>query len=256
MDLVITGKSEKICFMTINRPDKQNALSLELMQEMKQKLDLIANDKDIQVLIIRGKGKAFCSGHDLRELVGKNDISYYQHIFSTCSELMQAIAKLPQPVIAMVHGVATAAGCQLVASCDLAIADEHAMFATPGVKIGLFCSTPMIPLIRLIGRRRALDMLLTGRFVSAEEAKNFGLINKVVSIDELEKETKKLALTIANYSRFTIQFGKRAFYDQLDLCERDAYTYGIKAISKNCMNHDAQEGMRAFLEKRKPQWKT
>ncbi len=256
MDLVLTEKSENICFMTINRPEKRNALSLELMVEMKQKLDLIATDKDISVLIIRGKGKVFCSGHDLSELIGENDVSYYHHIFSTCSELMQAIAKLPQPVIAMVHGVATAAGCQLVASCDLAIADESAMFATPGVKIGLFCSTPMVPLIRVIGRRRALDMLLTGRFVSAEEARDFGLVNNVVSIDALEKETRKLALTIANYSRFTVQFGKRVFYNQLDLFERDAYAYGIEAISNNCMHQDAQEGMKALLEKRKPRWKT
>lgn len=255
MDLILVEKNAPLCWMILNRPDQRNALSLELMLEMRRKLDLIATDDEISVIIIRGNGKAFCSGHDLKELIGEKGQSYYHHIFSTCSDLMQGLSKLPQPVIAMVHGAATAAGCQLVASCDLAIADETAKFATPGVKIGLFCSTPMVPLSRIIGKRRAFDMLLTGRFVSAEEAKEFGLINRVVPVERLEEETKRLALTIAGYSRFTVQFGKKTFYEQINLDENEAYEYGIKAMTKNCMHDDAQEGMMALLEKRIPKWK-
>lgn len=256
MDSILVEKKAPLCWMTLNRPKKRNALSLEMMQELIQQLNQIALDEDILVLIIKGNGKAFCSGHDLKELVGEKSKSYYRHIFSTCTDLMQGLSKLPKPVIAMVHGAATAAGCQLVASCDLVIADELAKFATPGVKIGLFCSTPMVPLSRVIGKHRTLDMLLTGRFVSAEEAKDFGLINRVVPVERLEEETRRLALTIASYSRFTVQFGKKTFYEQINLDENEAYEYGIEAMSKNCMHDDAQEGMMALIEKRIPRWKT
>jgi len=254
MDLVIFEKEESLGWLILNRPQKRNALSLDLMKEMQNKLRVIAEDKEIKVVIIRGNGPSFCSGHDLRELVGDHDELYYHQIFSTCSRLMQLLSKIPQPVIAMVHGTATAAGCQLVSSCDLVVASEDAVFSTPGVKIGLFCATPMVPLSRVIGRRNALDMLLTGRDVGAEEAKQYGLVNEIVSADSLFDETEKLALSIAKYSRFTVQFGKKAFYDQIDLNEKDAYNLAINAIVENCLHPDADEGIRALLEKRKPVW--
>jgi enoyl-CoA hydratase/carnithine racemase len=169
--------------------------------------------------------------------------------------MMQTLHKLPQPVIAQVHGIATAAGCQLVAACDLAIAETGAQFATPGAKIGLFCTTPAVPLVRVIGRRRAMEMLLTGRFISAEEAERFGLVNQVVSLDKLSQETKKLAMDMAQYSRYTLAFGKHTFYSQVDLTEPSAYEYATHAIAMNCLDIDAQEGIKAFLEKRAPVWK-
>ena len=255
MEFVLFEKEAPIGWLTLNRPQKRNALSLELMENMLDKLKMIAKDNEVKVVVICGNGPSFCSGHDLRELVGDHEESYYHEIFSTCSELMQSFSTIPQPVIAMVHGAATAAGCQLVASCDLAIASEKAVFSTPGVKIGLFCATPMVALSRVIGRRQALDMLLTGRNVNATEAKEFGLINEIVPDDLLLSETKKFALSLAKYSSFTIQFGKKTFYDQGDLDEKSAYEMAIKSIVKNCMHPDAEEGIRSMLEKRKPQWK-
>lgn len=256
MEPALFKKEDHVGWLTLNRPEQRNALSLELMDEMQKKLDLIAKDRDIRVIIIRGNGPAFCTGHNMKELVGENyDIDHFRKIFSVCSNLMQTLHKLPQPVIAQVHGVAMAAGCQLVASCDLAIADSKTKFSTPGVKIGLFCSTPMVPLSRVIGRKRVLDMLFSGRFVSAMEAERFGLINKVVEPDKLAEETKNWALEIAKYSLFTLEFGKKAFYEQIDMDETSAYDYAKEAIAQNCLAEDAQEGMKAFLEKRKPEWK-
>ncbi|MBU0987321.1 MAG: enoyl-CoA hydratase/isomerase family protein, partial [Proteobacteria bacterium] len=179
---------------------------------------------------------------------------HFRNIFSVCAEMMQTLHQLPQPVIAQVHGIATAAGCQLVAACDLAIADNRAQFSTPGVKIGLFCSTPAIPLVRVIGRRRAMEMLLTGRFVLAEEAQRFGLINRVVDPDGLAAETRNWAMEIAASSRFTLAFGKQVFYRQVDLDEPKAYDYTTAKMAINCLAADAQEGMTAFLEKREAAW--
>ena len=256
MKNILFEKKDSIGWLVLNRPKKRNALSLELMYEMQKHLDLIAKNQDIHVVVIKGNGPVFCSGHDMTELVGeKFDIFHFRKIFSVCSDMMKTLHQLPQPVIAQVHGVATAAGCQLVAACDLAIAENDAKFATPGVKIGLFCSTPMVPLVRIIGRRRALDMLLTGRFVTAQEAEKFGLVNKIVKKENLDKETEKWALEIAQYSRFTLGFGKKSFYKQVDIDETSAYNYAQEAISKNCLAYDAQEGMKAVLEKRKPKWK-
>lgn len=255
MKLIMFEQEEDIGWLQLNRPEKRNALSLSLLKELKELLQAIAKNESIRVLIVQGNGPVFCSGHDLKELVDDHDESYYQRIFSTCSEVMQFFSKIPQPVIAMVHGAATAAGCQLVASCDLAVASEETVFSTPGVNIGLFCTTPMVPLSRLIGRRRALDMLLTGRFVSADEAKEFGLINKVVPRESLKSEVKKLAETIAAKSSYTVRFGKKAFYDQVDMNEKEAYEYAVNAIIKNCLHDDAEEGIRAQLEKREPEWK-
>ena len=256
MESVLLEKEMPIGWLTLNRPDKRNALSLELMQDMLVKLDQVAQDPDIRVVVIRGNGPMFSAGHDLKEMAGSDkDLHHFRRIFSTCNRMMLRLQQLPQPVMAQVHGIATAAGCQLVAACDLAIAETGARFATPGVKVGLFCTTPMIPLVRLIGRRRAMEMLLTGRFVSAQEAEHFGLVNRLVPADQLAEETRKWALELAQFSRFTLALGKRAFYEQIDLDETSAYNYAKEIISINCMAEDAQEGMGAFLEKRKPQWR-
>jgi len=256
MESVLLEKEMPIGWLTLNRPDKRNALSLELMQDMLVKLDQVAEDPDIRVVVIRGNGPMFSAGHDLKEMAGSDkDLHHFRRIFSTCNRMMLRLQQLPQPVLAQVHGIATAAGCQLVAACDLAIAETGARFATPGVKVGLFCTTPMIPLVRLIGRRRAMEMLLTGRFVSAREAEHFGLVNRLVPADQLAEETRKWALELAQFSRFTLALGKRAFYEQIDLDETSAYNYAKEIISINCMAEDAQEGMGAFLEKRKPQWR-
>ncbi|MFC1812845.1 enoyl-CoA hydratase [Thermodesulfobacteriota bacterium] len=256
MEPVLFEKDGPIGWLTLNRPEKRNALSLELMGDMQQKLNTAGQDKDIHVVVIRGEGPIFCAGHDLNEMTGTDlDFHHFQKIFSVCSRLMQTLHELPQPVIAQVHGIATAAGLQLVAACDLAIAETGTQFATPGVKIGLFCTTPAVPLVRVIGRRRSMEMLLSGRFVSAEEAQRFGLVNRVVEPDELAKETRDWALELARHSRFTLAFGKRAFYNQVDLDEISAYNSAVNAIAMNCLDEDAQEGMKAFLEKREPRWK-
>jgi len=256
MKSILFEKKGHVGIITLNCPEDHNALSLELMDEMQKQLDLIAKDRDTRVIVIRGNDPAFCTGHNINELVGEEyDIKHFRNVFSVCSNLMQTLQKTPQPVIAQVHGAALAAGCQLVAACDLAIADTKTKFSTPGVKIGLFCSTPMVPLSRVIGRRRALDMLLTGRFVSAQEAEKFGLINKIAEPENLSKETENWAEEIAKFSLFTLELGKKAFYHQTDLDEGSAYDYAKEAIANNCLSEDAQEGMKAFLEKRKPEWK-
>lgn len=256
MEPVLLDKDGPVVWLTLNRPEKRNALSLELMKNMLDKLKIIEQDQDIRVVVIRGNGPAFCAGHDLKEMTGTDyGIRHFHKIFSVCAEMMQALYELPQPVIAQVHGIATAAGCQLVAACDLAIAETGAQFATPGVKIGLFCSTPAVPLVRVVGRRRAMDMLMTGRFISAEEAERFGLINRIVAPDKLIEQTGNWAMEIAQYSRYTLAFGKRTFYEQVDLDTPSAYNYATHAIVINCLAEDAQEGMSGFLEKRKPEWK-
>ncbi|MEE4359471.1 MAG: enoyl-CoA hydratase [Desulfococcaceae bacterium] len=255
-EAVILEKKETIARLILNRPENRNALSLEVMGQMREKLEEIRADSSIRVLIIKGEGPVFCAGHHLKELCSDNpDIHHLRNIFSVCSKMMQTLHELPQPVIAQVHGIATAAGCQLVAACDLAIAESGARFAVPGVKIGVFCSTPMVPLSRVIGRRRALDMLLSGRFISAQEAMDFGLINGMTDAEHLEEETQKRAEEIAQFSRFTLSFGKQTFYRQIDLHESAAYDYAQEAIVMNCLTGDGQEGIRAFLEKRKAEWK-
>jgi enoyl-CoA hydratase/carnithine racemase len=256
MEPVLMDKDGPVAWLTLNRPEKRNALSLKLMKAMLNKLKIIQNDQNIRVVVIRGNGPAFCAGHDLKEMVGVDlTIEHFYRIFSVCAEMMQTLFKLPQPVIAQVHGIATAAGCQLVAACDLAIAETGAQFATPGVKIGLFCSTPSVPLVRTVGWRRALEMLLTGRFISADEAERFGLINRIVAPDKLAEHTSNWAMEIAQYSRYTLALGKQTFYNQADMDTPSAYNYATHAIVMNCLAEDAQEGMSAFLEKRKPEWK-
>jgi len=252
---------ENICFeteqhlavVTLNRPNRRNALSLELMLELLDCLERIGKDCDLRAVILAAAGKVFSSGHDLSEMVGK-DISEYRRTFDVCCDLMTKIQSIPQPVIAEVQGVATAAGCQLVATCDLAIAAEEASFATPGVRIGLFCTTPMVALSRAIGRKRALEMLLTGDMIPAATAADWGLLNKVVPAASLREATRTLALRIAQASPATLAIGKQAYYTQIDLDQPKAYAYAKEIMTMNSMALDAQEGISAFLQKRPACW--
>lgn len=239
--------------VTLNRPQRRNALSLELMLELIDCLDGIGRNRETRAVILAAAGKVFCSGHDLAEMVGR-DINEYRRLFDVCTELMTKIQSIPQPVIAEVQGIATAAGCQLVATCDLAVASEQAAFATPGVRIGLFCTTPMVALSRAVGRKRALQMLMTGEMVDAETAADWGLVNKVVPASELQAETRKLAARIAEASNFTVALGKQAYYTQIDLDQPKAYAYAKEVMSMNSLAADAQEGISAFLEKRQACW--
>ena len=252
---------DNICFetepqlavVTLNRPNRRNALSLELMLELLDCLERIRLDSEVRAVILAAAGKTFCSGHDLSAMVGK-DINEYRRTFEVCCDLMTKIQSIPQLVIAEVQGVATAAGCQLVATCDLAIAGEEASFATPGVRIGLFCTTPMVALSRAIGRKRALEMLLTGDMVPAATAAEWGLVNKVVPAARLREETRTLALRLAQASPVTLAIGKQAFYTQIDLDQSKAYAYAKEIMTMNSLAADAQEGISAFLEKRPACW--
>jgi enoyl-CoA hydratase/carnithine racemase len=243
-----------IARVTMNRPEKRNALSLAHMQELTGCLKAIGEAKEARVVVLAGNGPAFCAGHDLSEMIGRDPESY-RHIFDVCCELMETVQSIPQPVIAKVHATATAAGCQLAATCDLVVAAEEARFATPGVKIGLFCSTPMVALSRAVGQKKAMEMLLTGDFISAEEALAEGLVNRVVPAEELDAETQKLAGKIAEASPLVVGVGKQAFYRQIEMPVEQAYAYTKEIMSFNASFADAQEGMCAFLEKRKPAWK-
>src|SRR3954451_9020156 len=240
--------------ITLNRPAQRNALSLELMREVTAALGELGGDASVRVIAIDGAGPAFCAGHDLGEMVGR-DLAFYQQVFDVCTEMMEALHRVPQPVIARVHGIATAAGCQLVAACDLAVAADDARFATPGVKIGLFCSTPMVPLSRAIGRKRALEMLLTGRPIDASTALEWGLVNRVVPAERVESEVVALVEAIAGSRPLTVGIGKEAFYSQIELDEHRAYDLTKAVMAMTARADDAQEGMCAFLEKRAPEWR-
>jgi len=242
-----------VAVVTLNRPSRRNALSLELMEELIRYLSEIGESREIRAVILAAAGKVYCSGHDLSEMIGGN-INDYRRIFDVCTELMTKIQSIRQPVIAEVQGTATAAGCQLVATCDLAVASEQASFATPGVKIGLFCTTPMVALSRAVGRKRALEMLLTGMPVDARTAAEWGLVNRVVPSTELQAETRKLAVRIADASELVVAIGKQAYYTQIDLEQPKAYAYAKEVMSMNALAADAQEGISAFLEKRSPCW--
>jgi enoyl-CoA hydratase/carnithine racemase len=239
--------------ITLNRPEKRNALSLGLMEELIGVLDKVGADPDVRAIAIEGAGPAFSAGHDLGEMVGR-DAAFYERLFDVCTVMMETIHRVPQPVIAKVHGIATAAGCQLVAACDLAVAAEGTRFATPGVKIGLFCSTPMVPVSRAVGRKRALELLLTGEPIDAETACEWGLVNRVVPADDLEGEVAGLIAKVARSSPLTVRIGKQAFYDQIELDERGAYQLTRGVMASNAQTGDAQEGIGAFLEKRPPTW--
>jgi enoyl-CoA hydratase/carnithine racemase len=239
--------------VTLNRPERRNALSLELMQDLIAALEELGRNREVRAVILAASGKVFCSGHDLGQMTGR-DINEYRQIFDVCSDLMQKVQSIPQPVIAEVQGIATAAGCQLVATCDLAIAAEEATFATPGVKIGLFCTTPMVALTRAIGRKRAMQMLLTGELVPACTAAEWGLINQAVPAAELQSATRRLAEQVAGASSLVVALGKQAFYTQIDLDQPKAYAYAKEVMSMNALAADAQEGIGAFLGKRAACW--
>ena len=240
--------------VTLNRPQKRNALSIELMNELIACFDELGRDRDVRSVILAAAGKVFCSGHDLSEMVGRS-INEYRRLFDVCTDLMAKMQSIPQPVIAEVQGTATAAGCQLAATCDLVVASEEASFATPGVRIGLFCTTPMVALTRAVGRKRALEMLLTGQPVDAKTAAEWGLANRVAPAGELRAETRRLACRIAEASELIVAIGKQAFYTQIDLDQPKAYAYAKEVMTMNSMAGDAQEGIAAFLEKRTPCWK-
>lgn len=243
----------QIALITLNRPQRRNALSLELMNELIQCLNEVGRDRSLRAVILAAAGKVFCSGHDLSEMVGR-DINEYREVFDVCTELMTRIQSIPQPVIAQVQGIATAAGCQLVATCDLAVASDQAAFGTPGVRIGLFCTTPMVALSRAVGRKRALQMLMTGEMIDSLTAVEWGLINMAVPASELEQQSRKLAARIAAASSLTVALGKQAFYTQIDLDQPKAYAYAKEVMSMNALAADAQEGISAFLEKRQACW--
>lgn len=240
--------------LTLNRPEKVNALSRRMVAEMGHALDRLAADRQVGAVVLAAAGKHFCAGHLLDEMIDRDPIEY-RAIFRDCTAMMSRLRALPQPVIAQVQGVATAAGCQLAAACDLAVAAKTARFATPGVRIGLFCSTPAVPLARAVGRRRALEMLLTGRWVSAAEAAEWGLVNRVVEPAELAAETEKLARQIGSASPLTLAWGKETFYQQVDRPEREAYELATGVMAQNLAMDDAQEGIKAFLDKRRPVWR-
>lgn len=250
---LIVENEDGLVTITMNRPEKRNALSTAMMSELDAELKRAGESKDVRAVIIAGNGPAFSAGHDLAELRGR-DIAFYRHEFDLCAQLMHTVQAIPQPVIARVHAIATAAGCQLVATCDLAIAGESAHFATPGVRIGLFCSTPMVALTRAVGRKRAMEMLLTGNPIDAHTAAEWGLVNRVVPDAELIAATRKLAAQIVEASALIVGLGKQAFYTQIELDQTKAYHYTKEVMSLNAMAADAQEGIGAFLEKRKPTW--
>ncbi len=248
-----------IALLTLNRPASRNSLSEDLIGALSAAFDAIAQDNNIRVVVIAANGPAFSAGHDLKELTARRcdadgGKAYFRHIMTSCSAMMQKIIALPQPVIAVVSGVATAAGCQLVATCDLAIASDNAKFATPGVDIGLFCSTPMVALSRNVPRKNAMHMLLTGEPITAEDAVRIGLINSVVPAGTERIEAFALAKTIAAKSKATVKSGKAAFYRQVELGLADAYAYAAEVMTENMMTHDANEGICAFIEKREPKW--
>lgn len=244
-----------VCTLTLNRPRQYNALSAELLTELQNALDDISQDDKVRVVIIAANGKAFCPGHDLKEMRSSEEKSFHQALFAQCGKMMLTINQMPQPVIAQVNGIATAAGCQLVANCDLAVATDDARFAVSGINVGLFCSTPAVPLSRNLPRKQAMQMLLCGEFISAETALQYGLLNEVVKADDLQQATRTLADKIVAKSPLAIKLGKEMFYKQLPMDLSEAYDYAVEKMACNMDSEDAREGIDAFIEKRHPQWK-
>ena len=241
--------------LTLNRPAQFNSLSQALLGELQAAIDAIAVDESARVIVIAGAGKAFCAGHDLKEMRANPTMDFQQSLFEQCSRMMIRLTEIPQPVIARVHGIATAAGCQLVAMCDLAVASESARFAVSGINVGLFCSTPSVGLARNIGRKQAMEMLLTGDFIDAHTALERGLVNRVVSDDQLDAEVKRLTDAIISKSPIAVKSGKQMFYRQLELGLAEAYDLASEVIACDMMTEDAQEGIDAFIEKRRPEWR-
>lgn len=251
--------ADGVLTLVLNRPEQRNSLTRELMSELSAAISAAGNDPDVRVIVLAGNGPAFCAGHDLKEMTERRSDPdggrrYYEDTMRQCSDMMQSIVRCPKPVIARVHGIATAAGCQLVASCDLAVAADTARFATPGVNLGLFCSTPMVALSRNLSRKHAMEMLLFGEMQSAKRAEQIGLINKAVPEDELDAEIKRYAEKITSKSNYAITIGKEAFYEQVEKKLSDAYDYASDVMVRNMLAEEAEEGIGAFLGKRKPKW--
>ena len=251
---VIRSDQEGVATLTLNRPKQFNAMSEELLAALQAELDAIATDDSVRVVVIAANGRAFSAGHDLKQMRSNPRQAYYDDLFATCSRMMLTIHKLPQPVIAKVQGLATAAGCQLVAACDLAVAADSAQFATSGIRVGLFCSTPAVPVSRAMGRKRALELLLTGEFIDAANAADWGLINRAVPADELDAAVQTLAESIVSKSAAAVASGKAMFYRQLEMGLEEAYAYAGSVMACDMMNADAAEGIDAFIEKRAPVW--
>ena len=252
--ILLRSDREGVTTLTLNRPRARNALSVGMMSALRHELGAIESDQDVRVVVIAGNGPAFCAGHDLKEIRANPGRQAYEALFGQCSDLMLAITRLAKPVIARVHGIATAAGCQLVATCDLAVAAEEAMFATPGVNIGLFCSTPMVAVSRNVPRKQTMEMLLIGEPIDAQTAREYGLVNRVARARELDDTVKDLAAAIVSKSPLTLAIGKEAYYHQLDLGLSDAYDYASETMTRNMLSRDAEEGIEAFIGKREPNW--
>ena len=253
--VLLTEKRDGVVTLTLNRPAQFNSLSQALLRELEAALDAIAADQSARVVVMAGAGKAFCAGHDLKEMRSNPALEFQRSLFEQCSRMMMKLTEIPQPVIARVHGIATAAGCQLVAMCDLAVASESARFAVSGINVGLFCSTPSVGLTRNVGRKQAMEMLLTGDFIDARTALERGLVNRVVPDDQLDAEVKKLTDAIVSKSPAAVRSGKQMFYRQLDLGLAEAYELATEVIACDMMAEDAQEGIDAFIEKRPPEWR-
>ena len=244
-----------IATLTLNRPDRYNALSEELLEALQSELERIETDESVRVVVIAASGTAFCAGHDLKQMRANPRKEYYDSLFAMCSRFMMTITRIPQPVIARVHGLATAAGCQLVATCDLAVAAEHVKFATSGINYGLFCSTPSVALSRNVSRKQAAEMLFTGEFIEADVAKQLGLVNRVVPLGKIDEEISSMAASIIRKSAVAVATGKRMFYKQLEMSTANAYEYAAEVMACNMMAEDAGEGIDAFIQKRSPEWK-
>jgi enoyl-CoA hydratase/carnithine racemase len=253
--LVIRRDDGAVATLTLNRPGAYNALSLAMMEAVLEELAMLDRDPAVAVVVLEGSGKGFCAGHDLKELRANPDVAFRERTFDTCSRMMLAVTRLRQPVVAKVHGIATAAGCQLVATCDLAVASESARFGTPGVNIGLFCSTPMVALSRAVHRKQAMEMLLTGDLIDAEAARAAGLINRISSEAALDSDTAALAALIASKSHKVLKTGKEAFHKQIEMSLDAAYAYTAEIMVENMSYADAEEGVAAFIEKRPPLWR-
>lgn len=253
-DVLLRSDAGGVATLTLNRPDQFNALSAELLAALQTALEEIAADAGVRVVVIAGAGKAFCAGHDLKQMRANHDKAYMQELFRRCGRVMTSIQRLPQPVVARVHGIATAAGCQLVASCDLAVAAEAARFAVSGINVGLFCSTPAVALSRNMGRKQALEMLLTGEFIDAAEARQRGLVNRVAAAEQLDEEVARLTAAICGKSAAAVAMGKQLFYQQMEMGVDAAYQIAGEAMACNMMCDDAAEGIDAFMAKRKPVW--
>jgi enoyl-CoA hydratase/carnithine racemase len=253
--LVLRQDEAGIATLTLNRPKQYNALSQAMLGALQAALDAVATDATVRVVVIAGNGPAFCAGHDLKEMRTQTDRAFHQALFAQCGQVMLTINRLPQPVIARVHGIATAAGCQLVAACDLAVASDNARFAVSGINVGLFCATPGVALSRNLGRKPALELLLTGEFIDALTAQRQGLINRVAPLDQLDAEIWRLAEAICNKSSLAIRMGKELYYRQLGLPLEEAYACASQAMACNMDSEDAREGIDAFIARRKPTWK-